>query len=187
MLNREINIPKALHELHGEKTRLSTLILVYVTALAVAGIALLQFIPLHLPLWKLMLAVVVFLDVGGGVAANLSSSTNQYYQKKASLRPIFLAMHIIHPLILVLVFPQNATYFIFVLIFTLASAFVVNVFKDRELQQNLAAALTGIGVCLALLFSVSPIFLYAFAPLFMVKLILGFSVKRPDLINSNVS
>jgi hypothetical protein len=182
MLNREINVPKALHELHGEKSRLSSILLVYLTAFVVAGIALSQMIPLGLPFWKLILAVVVFLDIGGGVTANLSSSTNQYYQKKAALRPIFLAMHIIHPLVLWLVFPQSAAFLAFVMIFTLGSAFAVNRIKDRELQQNCAAGLTAIGLCLALLFPLSFSFLYAFAPLFMVKLILGFSVKRPNFI-----
>ena len=181
MLNQEINIPKALHELHGERARLSSLILVYSTALVVGGIALWQIIPLGLPAWKAMLAVVVFLDVGGGVVANLTSSTNQYYQKKAALRPIFLATHVVHPLVLMLIFPQNSWFLWFVMVFTLASAFGVNLIKDRELQQISAAVLVALGVCFALLFPVSLPFLIVFAPLFMVKLILGFAVKRPDL------
>ncbi len=180
MLNREISIPKALHELHGEKARLSSLLLVYITALVVGGIALWQIIPLGLPVWKAALAVVVFLDVGGGVAANLTSSTNQYYQKKAALRPIFLALHVVHPLVLMLVLPQNAGFLLFVMVYTLASAFGVNLIKERELQQTVAGVLVAVGVILAVLFPVTFSFLYALAPLFMVKLILGFAVKRPD-------
>ncbi|MRR28762.1 hypothetical protein EG834_00130 [bacterium] len=180
MLNREINIPKALHELHGEKASLLSLILVYFTALVVGGIALWQVIPLGLPIWNLMLAAVVFLDVGGGVAANLTSSTNQYYQRKASLRLVFMATHVVHPLVLVLVFPQNVWFLLFVMVFTLVSAFGVNLIKDRELQQTSAVVLVVVGVCLALLFPTSFTFLYGFAPLFMLKLILGFAVKRPD-------
>lgn len=181
MLNREINIPKALQELHGEKTRLSSLILVFFTALVVGGVALWQVIPLGLAAWKVILAVVVFLDVGGGVVANLTSSTNQYYQKKAALRPFFLATHVVHPLVLMLVFPQNSVFLLFVMVYTLTSAFGVDLIKDREQQQTFAAVLVGMGVCFALLFPLSFSFLYAFAPLFMLKLILGFAVKRPDL------
>lgn len=180
MLNREINIPKVLHELHGEKARLSSLVLVYLTALVVGGIALWQMLPLGLPVWKVILAVIMFLDIGGGVTANLTSSTNQYYQKKASLRLIFLAMHVVHPLLLMLVFPQSVWFLFFVMVFTLGSAFGVNLIKDRELQQTAAGALVAVGVCLAVLFPVSFAFLYVFAPLFMAKLILGFAVKRPD-------
>lgn len=181
MLYREINIPKALHELHGKKARLSSLVQVYFTALVVGGIALWQTIPLGLPVWKMFLVFVVFLDVGGGVTANLTSSTNQYYQKKASLRLIFLIMHVIHPLVLMLVFPQNAWFLLFVMVFTLGSAFGVNLIKSRELQQTSAAVLVATGVCFSLLFPVSFTFFYAFAPLFMVKLVLGFAVKRPVL------
>ncbi|PKN98665.1 MAG: hypothetical protein CVU42_10630 [Chloroflexi bacterium HGW-Chloroflexi-4] len=180
MLNREINIPKALHELHGEKAKLSSLVLVYLTALVVGGIALWQMLPLGLPAWKVILAVVLFFDIGGGAAANLTSSTNQYYQKKASLRPIFLAMHVVHPLVLMLVFPQNTWFLFFVMVYTLGSAFGVNLIKNREMQQTAAGALVALGVSLAVLFPVSFAFIYVFAPLFMVKLILGFAVKRPD-------
>ncbi len=180
MLTQEINIPKVLHELHGEKARLSSLLLVYLTALVVGGIALWQMVPLELPVWKVILAVIMFLDIGGGVTANLTSSTNQYYQRKAKLRPIFLAMHVVHPLLLILVFPQSVWFLLFVMIYTLGSAFGVNLIKDRELQQTAAGVLVATGVCFAVLFPISLPFLFAFAPLFMAKLILGFAVKRPD-------
>lgn len=182
MLNREINVPKALHELHGENARLSSLVLVYLAALVVGGIALWQILPLGLPVWKVVLALILFLDIGGGAAANLTSSTNQYYQKKGSLRLIFLAMHVVHPLLLMLIFPQNVWFLIFVMVFTLGSAFGINLLKDREMQQTTAAALVATGVCFAVLFPISLPFLFAFAPLFMVKLILGFAVKRPDFV-----
>ncbi|PKN96169.1 MAG: hypothetical protein CVU43_22110 [Chloroflexi bacterium HGW-Chloroflexi-5] len=180
MLTQEINIPKVLHELHGEKARLSSLLLVYLTAMVVGGIALWQMVPLELPVWKVILAVIIFLDIGGGVTANLTSSTNQYYQRKVRLRPIFLAMHVVHPLLLMLVFPQNVWFLLFVMIYTLGSAFGVNLIKDQEMQQTAAGALVAVGVCLVVLFPVSFAILYVFAPLFMAKLILGFAVRRPD-------
>lgn len=187
MLNREIKIPKVLRELHGEKATLSSLILVYLAAFAISAIALTQFIPLMLPLWKLILATVVFLDIGGGVVANLASSTNQYYQQNPKLRLIFLATHVLQPLLLMVVFPQNTAYFVFVLIYTLGSSFFINLIKDRELQQNTAAVLVSIGICQSFLFPLPIPFLYAFAPLFMVKLMFGFSVRRPDFGKMNIS
>jgi hypothetical protein len=177
-MDKEITIPKYLHELHGEKTNLSSLILVYISALLVGGLALSQIIPLALPLWKTLLAALIFMDIGGGVVANQTSATNQYYQNHSNLRIPFLLLHIIHPLILILVFPKNSLFLGFVLVFTLASSFGVNALRNRELQQTLAALLVAIGVCLSLLVPVSPSFLVILAPLFMMKLILGFSVKR---------
>jgi hypothetical protein len=180
MMDKEIKIPKYLHELHGEKTKLSSLIMVYLCALLVGGLVLSQIIPLALPLWKTILAVIIFMDIGGGVVANLTSATNQYYQNHSNLRIPFLFLHIFHPLALLLIFPKNLLFLGLVLLFTLASSIGVNVLRNSELQQTLAALLVAVGVCLTFLAPVSPAFLFVFSPLFMVKLILGFSVRRPD-------
>ena len=67
----------------------------------------------------------------------------------------------------------------FVGIFTLASARLVNAFSDTEFQQNMAAFLVVVGIAVSLIFEVSPVIFYSFAPLFMIKLILGFAVRRP--------
>ncbi len=181
LLSTEIKIPKALQELHGERARISTLILTYLSAFLCAGLAAWQLLQANIPLWRAALGALIFLDIGGGVVANLSNATNQYYQQHSKMRLPFLALHIIHPAVMAALFPSALPYFICVMIFTLAAAFGVNAVRDSELQQNLAALLVSAGCGLAFLFQVPVNVLYLFAPLFMVKLILGFAVRRAIL------
>jgi hypothetical protein len=182
MLHQEIRVPKLLHELHGERTRISTLILVYATAVLAAGLIVSQLRPLGLPAWKLAVAGLIYLDVAGGVVANLSSSTNQYYQNKVATRLVFLGLHILQPAVLAFLFPPGIPYLGFAVAFTLIAAFVMNLVLDVEAQQNLAAALFVVGVVVSLSYDLPARILYTFAPLYMAKLLLGFSVQRPSFL-----
>jgi hypothetical protein len=185
MLHQEIRVPKFLHELHGERTRLSTLILVYATGVLAAGLVVSQLLPLDLPAWKRALVGLLYLDLAGGVVANLSSSTNQYYQSKVSRRLVFLSLHILQPALLAMLFPEGIPYFGFAAAFTLVAAFVMNLVLDMEAQQNLAAALLVIGVVVSLSYDLPARALYSFAPLYMAKLLLGFSVQRPAFVEDD--
>jgi hypothetical protein len=180
MWKKEIQIPKVLHELHGESTRLSTLVLVYLTGLIAALLFVWQLLPAKLALWQYVLLGIIVLDIAGGVVANLSSSTNQYYQKNRSIRMVFLLLHVLQPVGLYLVFPQYLSFFVFLTLFTLLASFGVNALRDTEHQQNLAGALLVLGICGSLWFDLEHNMLYLIAPLYMIKLILGFSVKRPS-------
>ena len=184
MLDKEITIPKALHELHGQKTRISTLGTVYLASFIVAGVAVHQILPGGLPAWKVLLVLILYLDIAGGVVANLSTSTNRFYQEKTQLRVGFILLHCLHPALFISVLPESWPYFVFVGIFTLASALLVNAFRDTEFQQNLAALLVVAGIAVSFTFDVPLAFFYSFAPFFMIKLIIGFAVRRPALTAS---
>jgi hypothetical protein len=177
---KEIELPKFLHDLHGERARVSTLIATYLSGLLCASVAAWQFALAGLPVWKIALGALIFLDIGGGVVANLSSSTSQYYRERPKLRLPFLALHIIHPAALAMLFPFALSYFIYAGVVTLAGAALVNAVKDEELQQNLAALLIVVGCAFSFGFRFDMPSLYLFAPLFLVKLVLGFAVRRPD-------
>ncbi|HWQ46568.1 MAG TPA: hypothetical protein VN376_06860 [Longilinea sp.] len=184
LFSKEIAIPKALRELHGERTRVSTLGLVYLSGLICAGLVTWQLWLAAVPLWQTAVSALIFLDVGGGVAANLSSSTNQYYQQHAKLRLPFIALHVFHPAVMAALFPAALPYFVFVMLFTLTATFTVNALTDAEQQQNLAALLLTVGCALSFFFHLPVPVLFLFAPLFMVKLILGFAVRRPLFTNT---
>lgn len=182
MLNKVISIPKSLHELHGERTRLSTLALIYLTGLSAAGIVVAQLVGSGLTWWQTALAAVVFLDIAAGVTANLSTSTNQYYQGKPGMRVVFLAIHFFHPAALAWLFPVAWVYFTAAYGYMLLAGMTVNAVRDPELQQNLAALFVVVGIVLSLLFELPVIALYAFAPLYLLKLLLGFAVRRPAFV-----
>lgn len=181
MIHKEISIPKTLHELHGEKSRISTLITVYLAGLVAAGVAVFQSLPVGFPAWKVVLVGILYLDIAGGVVANLSTSTNQYYQGKPGLRLVFALLHILHPVLFSVVLPEAWPYFAFVGIFTLVSVQLVEAARDTEFQQNLAALLVVVGTIVSVTFDLPQAIFYSFAPLFMIKLILGFAVRRPSL------
>lgn len=180
MTFRKVRIPKFLHELHGAEARLSTILLSYGAGLAVAAIALFQLRGTDIGSLQKVLVALVLLDVAAGVIANFSSSTNQHYQQAQSPRKGFLLLHALHAGVLAWVFPHYWTYFLFAYLYTLAASLIVNQAQDTEWQQNLAAFFVVCGVGASIFFELNPALLYGFMPLYAVKLILGFSVRRPS-------
>lgn len=110
MNQRTIRVPEVLKELHGERTRISTLIAVYLTGLVVAGGIVFQLLPAGFSAWKYVLVGILYLDISGGAVANLSTSTNQYYRGKTGLRIVFILLHILHPALFIVVLPEAWPY-----------------------------------------------------------------------------
>jgi hypothetical protein len=181
MRGKQINIPKYFQELHGEKTSLFSLILVYFTSFINSLILTHYAIPEDFALWKTILFFIIVLDIAGGVIANFTNSTNQYYQEKSNLRIPFISLHIIHPTILYLLFPSDGILFIFMGVYTIASCFILNFIHGRELQRLIAVFLVTMGATLVFVIPSDIPVLRLLPILFFLKLILGFSVKRlPD-------
>ncbi len=180
MKDQLLSIPKSLHELHGEKATVTSILFVYGTGLIATAVFIGFLLPLKLPMWKYILSALLILDIASGVIANLSSSTNQYYQQHKKLRIPFLLLHVVHPVLFWVVFPEMLGYFLFMALYPILSSLLVNHFKNREFQQNLASSLVVIGVLLSFLFKSDSLILYSLVPLFLIKLVLGFSVNRPD-------
>jgi hypothetical protein len=180
MKDRILTIPKALHEFHGEKATVTNILFVYGTGLIAAAVFICFLLPLKLPLWKYVLSALLILDIGSGLVANLSSSTNQYYQQHKKLRIPFLLLHVVHPILFWVVFPEMLNFFLFMALYPILSSLLVNYFKNCEFQQNMASSLVVIGILFSFMFKSDGLILYSLVPLFLIKLVLGFSVKRPD-------
>ena len=184
MKNKKIKIPKYLHELHGEYPDTFTLIGTYLACL-ISGILVIVFTNcLGLPIWKSVLLFVLYADIAGGVISNFSSSTKDYYRNNKSLRLAFIFMHLIHPALFILLFPDFADYFIYVGLFTILACLIVNRINQIEIQLTTALFLFLSGTLFSFCFKVPVNFLYSFAPLFMLKLIIGFSAGRQHLENN---
>jgi hypothetical protein len=178
MLQKEINIPKALQELHGRRTSVFSLILVYVCSLTITLIVSCYAIPKGFPVWKTILFVLATMDIAGGVIANYTNSTNQYYQEKSNLRIPFIILHIIHPILFMILFPAESTLFIFMGGYALFSCFILNMIHVREAQRLIAVFLVTMGVTIVFAIHCDINFLRLLPILFFLKLILGFSVKH---------
>jgi hypothetical protein len=183
MLQKEINIPKALQELHGRRTSLFSLILVYVCSLTITLIVSCYALPKGFPVWKTILFVLATLDIAGGVIANYTNSTNQYYQEKSNLRIPFICLHVIHPILFMILFPTDSTLFIFMGVYAIVSCFILNVIRNRENQRLIAVFLVTIGITIVFAIPCNINFLRLLPILFFLKLILGFSVKHFTMID----
>jgi len=183
MKNKKIKVPKFLYELHGEYPDIFTLIGTYLACLISGILALVFTNSLGLPVWKSVLLFVLYADIAGGVISNFSSSTKDYYRNNKSLRLPFILMHLIHPALFILLFPDFADYFIYVGLFTILGCLIVDRINQNEIQLSTALLLFLSGTLFSFCFKIPVNFLFSFAPLFMLKLIIGFSVGRPNFEN----
>jgi hypothetical protein len=178
MQNKKIKVPKYLHELHGEYPDIFTLTGTYLACLT-SGILVIVFTNYPgLPIWKSVLLFVLYGDIAAGIISNFSSSTKDYYRNNKSLRLPFILMHILHPALFILLFPDFADYFIYVGLFTILACLIVDRINQIEIQLTTALFLFLSGTLFSFCFKIPVNFLFSFAPLFMLKLIIGFSVRR---------
>ena len=180
MLDSEIRIPGPLRLIHGETATLFDVLLVYVVGL-VFGLLALVFASTRvgaLPAWKAALLFVLAADVSGGAMAGFTAGTDAYYGNRPGLLWGFIFIHFIEPGLLFLLFDGRIAYWVFLYAFTVAAASLVNIIPGRARQQGAAAALVVIGIVILLPIGLSTPFLAWFGPVYMLKLILGFSVRR---------
>jgi hypothetical protein len=180
MRENEILIPRALREIHGERATLFDLLLVYGTA-AAFGVLALVFAwsrVADLPWWKSLLLFLVAADASGGAVANFSASTDRWYAERPGLRWGFIFIHVIHPAVLYLLFQGLPAYWIFLYAYTVAAASLVNVIQERSRQETAAAALLVLGIVTTLPLGLGTPFLAWFSPVYMIKLISAFAVRR---------
>lgn len=177
-MNKTLNIPKFLYEIHGDKPTAYGLVLTYVTGLLAAAISGILFYNAGFELWKVLLVGFLFFDVAGGVVSNFTRSTNLYYQRSENQRIFFLLLHVLQPVLLALLVGGSWAYFVFISVYTVLGGLIVNAIKTSDRQYTAAAFLTTAGIIALTLFGVSHDILYAFGALFIVKILMGFAVRR---------
>lgn len=179
--HKVIRIPKYLHEIHGESATPLGIYMTYLAGIIFGLIGVMSMAQLQLEPWKLLLIGILFFDIGGGVIANLTSSTNHYYQKSEKQRVFYLLLHIAQPLILGLLLDGYWSYVSCLAIYTIISAFIINKLPTTESQQVTAGFLVVVGIGALSLFDPLAMSIYAFGVLYMIKLLIGFAVRRPDV------
>ena len=136
-----------------------------------------------LPVWKSILLFILYADIAGGVISNFSTSTKDYYRTNESLRLPFILLHLIHPALFILIFPDYTDYFIYVGLFTILACLILSRINQIEIQITTALFLFLLGTSFSFCFKIPVNFLFSFAPLFMTKLIIGFSIDRLNFEN----
>ena len=180
MRGNEILVPRGLREIHGESATLFDLLLVYATAV-VFGVLALVFAwsrVADLPWWKSVLLFLAAADLSGGIVANFSVPTDRWYAERPALRWGFIFIHVIHPAVLYFIFGGPPAWWAFLYVYTVAAASIVNVIAERSRQETAAAGLLLLGIVITLPLGLDMPFLAWFAPVYMIKLISAFAVRR---------
>lgn len=178
-MNRVVRVPRLLHVLHGEETTLGDLVVTWVVALGTALVIVLRpgTRPVATRWWEIAIVAAIGADIAAGVVATFTAGTDRFYAARPRLRIVFLLLHVIQPTLLFFIIGGPVEVWAVVPAFAIVSALVVNALPGRH-QATLAAALTVAGVMICFgWFVVAPPALW-FGPLFTVKLVLGFAVRR---------
>jgi hypothetical protein len=176
-----LKVPPFFHELFGKRiTRLE----LWLTLLFTVGMTIFLLTSTYhewqmLAFWKIILLVTLTIDVTGGVIANFSHSTNSYYHNSSKKRLVFIAIHV-QPIIFAWLYGNHYSISLFVWVYTVVAAWIVQALIIHPCQRVIGAFLTVSGVSLFLLLAteVLPIFLLTIFAFYMVKVIFSFSVDH---------
>lgn len=164
--------------LHGEHPSVFEIALVY--GVGTAGALLIVVQNRTLTAFQTLILFILALDVLGGVIANSTHSTNQWYHERpVQIRLLFVIVHFVHPLLAVLVIdPGHWAFFACTYLVMLVATFIVLLMPQAYPQRPTAFAFFLAGV-LAVSYFAQPIApLVWFAPAYLAKLIVCFSVDH---------
>jgi hypothetical protein len=174
---KQVKMPSWLHELFGAQARMSDLWLI----LAAAGMAAAAVSYLAreeaMPAYQKIILALLALDLAGGVPANFSKGTNDYYAERPRQRMVFIALHCLQPLALVWLFPEDALPIALLSGYILLAAGLVNYLRHHEAQRVTAAFLLMSALLLLFVVAFHSPALQVMLAMFAVKLILAFAVR----------
>ncbi len=128
----------------------------------------------ELAVWKIVLFATIAFDIVAGAIANYTESTQRYYGSYNSKRVTFLIMHVA-----ILYLAVGYLWFcLIILVYTIVSSLIVNFTKTLKQQEINTAMLAVIGSVLFFVIFPTLSLLLWFPMVIMLKLIIGFAVKR---------
>lgn len=179
-LKRKIKVPKFLHEVHGYESSIEELIFNYITVLFITGILIIMAKDLDLSIFKLVIYILLAIDLSGGVVSNFMEGTNRYYSETSKRRYIFISLHIIQPLLMYWIFPDEGMNIALITLYTLSMMLIVNGIKKHSSQRFFAAGFMISGIAVAFALNITYSVLLLLLIIFTIKLILAFAVRWRD-------
>ena len=177
-MQKTINIPKILHEVHGKKAALSDVLLAHTFATIITAFTLYSALPLDLGLLKMIALGLLAYDLSGGVLANFSKGTSAHYAASAKARRNFLWLHILQPTLMIYIFQGNDLILAGLCFYIVAGSWLVNAQATAANQLRLGAFISLVGISLLFIPGMQ---LNAIQQLllgfFMLKLPLAFAVQ----------
>lgn len=177
-LDKKLSIPSFLHELHGRQASIFDLLVNYTTAiLTTVFILFLTHQDLSFEVYKWVIIALLSLDLAGGVVSNFTSGTNDYYKEKPKMRFVFIAFHVVQPLVLIWLFPADLVAISVISVYTLIAMTVINSINTHLRQRVYAAFLMVAGLSLSFLLEIAYPAVHLMLVLYIVKLIMAFAVR----------
>ena len=177
-MENTIQIPKALHEVHGERAAILDVILPHSLSI-LSSIYLLTIPPgADFGLVKSILLFILTYDLIGGVIANFSEGTSRFYAESTSRRFKFIALHVLQPTIMWYLFKDHQSVILIISAYVVGSAIIVNQIRTLRNQLIVSGTLVVAGVFIfQLLAGEVPFTLQFLLTAFILKLPLAWAVR----------
>jgi len=177
MQNKKIQVHKFLGEIFGRETTTFDLLAITIGSVSFALLTLFVKWNADITIIKKIILIILALDIAGGVVANFTRGTNNYYAESLQKRYLFVLFHLLQPSILIWIFPNESLAVLGVSIFTLINSIIVLNVKKHYNQRIIAVTLLLFSLILSTLFNYTEPLTKMIMQLFSIKLILAFSVN----------
>jgi membrane glycosyltransferase len=175
--SNKIKVHRLLRELFGLETTRFDLLAIIISAVSFAALTLILNSNSAALATKAIVLIILALDIGGGVVANFTTGTNNYYAESLQKRYLFVVFHLLQPSVLIWIFPNELLAILGVSIFTLTSSLIVLNIKKNCNQRIIAVTLLLLSLILSTILNYTDPLAQVIMQLFSVKLILAFSVN----------
>lgn len=176
-LSRKITIPSYLHELHGKQASIFEILVNYIAAVLATAIILYLARDSSLAVYKMIILGILALDLSAGAISNFTEGTNTYYTERPKMRYVFIAFHMVQPLVLAWIFPEDLTEIAIVSVYTLIAMTAINSIKEHVRQRVYGAFLMVIGLSVSFILGQMQPIVHLMLILFIVKLIMAFAIR----------
>ena len=173
----KFKVHRLFHELFGRETTTFELLAIVISSFSFAGLTLILKWNANISIIKIIMLTVLSLDIAGGVVANFTTGTNNYYAESLRKRYLFVLFHLLQPSILIWIFPSELIAVLGVSLFTLTSSFIILNIKKQYNQRIVAITLLLLSLILSTLLSYTDQLIQIIMHFFSLKLILAFSVN----------
>ncbi len=177
MDNKKIKVHRFFYELFGRETTRFDLLAIIISSVSFAALTLIQKWNVDISILKKITLAILALDIGGGVVANFTKGTNNYYTESLNKSYFFVFFHLLQPLILIWIYPSSFSTITIVSIYTLISSIIVLNIKDYYKQRIIAVTLLILCLFLTTHLDYPDTLLQLTMLLYSIKLILAFSVN----------
>ncbi len=184
--NKKIQVHRHLAELFGRETTTFDLLVIVICSLSFAGLTLALKWNADISIFKLIILTILALDIAGGVVANFTAGTTDYYAESLRKQYFFVLFHLLQPSILIWIFPNELRPILVISIFTLISSIIVLNINKHYTQRITAITLLLLSFILSILLNYSDPLLQIVMQLFSIKLILAFSVNWSSIVKNEI-